>query len=397
LPRKFFPIAFTNGEIMGIVASPLLSPAADSPKHVGRKLTAEALLRRAGQRRQIQGLVGVSYVVDTGILLIYAHAGIIPVTIGPAFAVCGLLSVTGYILLSESGFTERFKDHYFVAPQLITSIVIMLAFAYIAPEVGVMFLCTLFVVFTCGSLRSTPWQTAMVWTAMALGLAGLFLLTDKPIAIPNGTYLERFATMTVFILTIGRCMFLGVFSNSLRKSLYKSGLALKEAYRRIEELAELDDLTGSYNRRFIMRFLDDEIMRSHRTKAPCSIALIDLDWFKRVNDTYGHPTGDEVLRTFAITVFANIRGIDRFGRYGGEEFLLVLPDTPDDVATRLLNRLREIIAELDWSAFSPGMRVTVSAGIATLRADETPDALLARADRALYQAKAQGRNRIASA
>ena len=65
-------------------------------------------------------------------------------------------------------------------------------------------------------------------------------------------------------------------------------------------------------------------------KTPCSIALIDLDWFKRINDAYGHPTGDEVLRTFAITVFANIRSIDRFGRYGGEEFLLVLPDTPDD-------------------------------------------------------------------
>jgi diguanylate cyclase len=274
---------------------------------------------------------------------------------------------------------------------------IMLAFTYIAPEVGVMFLCTLFVVFAFSSLRSSPWQAAVVWTTTALGVASLFLLTDKPISLPHGNYLERFATMTVFILTIGRCMFLGVFSNSLRKSLYKSGLALKEAYRRIEELAELDDLTGSYNRRFIMRFLDDEIMRSHRTKAPCTIALIDLDWFKRVNDTYGHPTGDEVLRTFAITVFANIRGIDRFGRYGGEEFLLVLPDTPDDVATRLLNRLREIIAELDWSAFSPGMRVTVSAGIATLRPDETPDALLARADRALYQAKAQGRNRIASA
>jgi len=74
-----------------------------------------------------------------------------------------------------------------------------------------------------------------------------------------------------------------------------------------------------------MRMLDDARARAHRKKTPCSIALIDLDWFKLINDTYGHPTGDEVLRTFAITVFANIRNIDRFGRYGGEEFLLVLP------------------------------------------------------------------------
>jgi diguanylate cyclase (GGDEF)-like protein len=215
--------------------------------------------------------------------------------------------------------------------------------------------------------------------------------------MPHETYLERFATMTVFVLTIGRCMFLGIFSSTMRQTLYKNGLELKEAYKRIEELAALDELTGSFNRRCIMRMLDDEITRTQRTKATCSIALIDLDWFKRINDTYGHPTGDEVLRTFAISVFANIRDFDRFGRFGGEEFLLVLPDTADDAAVRILDRLRAIIAELDWSAFSPGMRVTVSAGVTTLRPDETADTFLARADRALYEAKARGRNRIASA
>ena len=104
-----------------------------------------------------------------------------------------------------------------------------------------------------------------------------------------------------------------------------------------------------------------------------------------------------MLRTFAITMFANIRTIDRFGRYGGEEFLLVLPNTPVEAAARLLDRLRAIVADLDWSAFSPGMRVTFSAGVATLRTDEHSDSFLARADKALYASKAQGRNRITSA
>ena len=382
---------------MGIAASPFLSPTADRLNGVRRALTAEALVRRARQRRQIQSAIGISYVVDAIILLVYAHAGTTSPTIGPAFAICGLLSVTGYILLSESGVTERFKDHYFVVPQSIISVIIMLAFTYIAPEVGVMFLCTLFVVFAFSSLRATPWQTAVVWTAAALGLAGLFLLTDKPISLPHETYLERFATMMVFILTVGRCMFIGIFSSAMRASLYRSGLALKEANLRIEELAELDDLTGSLNRRCIMRFLNDEIARARRANVPCSIALIDLDWFKRINDTYGHPTGDEVLKTFAITVFANIRSVDRFGRYGGEEFLLVLPETSVDVAVPLLDRLRSIIAGLDWSAFAPGMQVTVSAGVATLKAGETADLFLARADGALYKAKEQGRNRTSSA
>jgi diguanylate cyclase (GGDEF)-like protein len=146
-----------------------------------------------------------------------------------------------------------------------------------------------------------------------------------------------------------------------------------------------------------MGVLDEEIARAHRNQTPFSVALIDLDWFKRINDTYGHPTGDEVLRTFAITVFANVRPIDKFGRYGGEEFLLLLPDTSDEGAARILDRLRSIIADLDWSAFSPGMQVTISAGVATLKPNETPDIILARADSALYAAKARGRNRIASA
>jgi diguanylate cyclase (GGDEF)-like protein len=386
----------TDGETMGTAAS-FLNPIAPEFETTGSQPSAKALARRAAQRRQIQGMIGVSYVIDAGILLLYAYAGTIPLVIGPAFAISGLALIALSILISELGINERFKDHYLVAPQSAANMMIMLVFTYIAPQVGVMFLCTLFTVFSFSSLRATPGQTAVVWTAMAFGLAALFLLTDKPIAMPHGNHLERFATMLVFILTIGRCMFLGIFSTSLKQSLYLSGLKLKEAYKRIEELAELDELTGSFNRRCIMRMLDEEIARAGRGGSPCSIALIDLDHFKRVNDAFGHPTGDEVLRTFAITMFANIRSIDRFGRYGGEEFLLILPDMAPEGAARALDRLRAIVADLDWSAFSPGMNVTLSASVATLKPEETPDTFLARADSALYAAKARGRNRIASA
>jgi diguanylate cyclase len=382
---------------MSTTASPFLNPIAAELEGVGPAPTAKVLSRRARQRRQIQAMIAASYLIDGALLSLYAYAGTVPQTLGPAFAASGLLSVAVYLMLSETGITERFKDHYFVVPQLFVSLAIMLVFTYIAPEVGVMFLCTLFLVFNFGSLRSNPWQSATLWAAMAAGLAGLFLLTDKPIGMPNGNMLERLATALMFTLTIGRCMFLGIFSSSMRHSLYQSGQKLREAYRRIEELAELDELTGAFNRRCIMRMLEEEISRSQRHNSPCSIALIDLDHFKRINDAYGHPTGDEVLRTFAITSFANIRAIDRFGRYGGEEFLLVLPDTTEQSAARMLDRLCAIIANLDWSAFSPGMRVTISAGVATLRPNETSDNFLARADRALYAAKARGRNLITSA
>ena len=378
---------------MGSTATPFLSPIAEG---AGPTPTATTLSHRAQQRRQIQGLIAASYLIDGLVLLVFAKAGSVPLTIAPTYVATCLLSVTFYLVLSETGFTERFKDHFFVVPQLCISVAIMLAFAYAAPDVGMMFLCSLFLVVNFGSLRSTPAQSALICTMITAGTVFLFLLTDKPIGLPHGSQLERFATMLVFVLGIGRCLFVGIFSSSMRQSLYQSGLKLKEAYRRIEELAELDELTGAFNRRSIMRMLDEEIARSGRLKLPCSVALIDLDFFKRINDLYGHPTGDEVLRTFAITVFANIRTIDRLGRYGGEEFLLILPDTDAASAARMLNRLRAIVAELDWSAFSAGTQVTMSAGVTALRPNESSDSLLARADGALYASKARGRNRITS-
>jgi diguanylate cyclase len=380
---------------MGTAASSFVNPA--ELDGVGSQPTAKARSRRARQRRGILAMIGGSCVIDAGVLLLYAQAGTTPWMVGPAYGGCGVVMTAVFLVLSEFGFNDRFSDHYLVAPQSTAFMLIPLAFAFIAPEVGGLFLCTLFIVFSFSSLRSTPQQTMMIWTAMTIGLAVLFLLTDKPIALPHDSYLERFATLLVLVLSIGRCMFLGIFSSSMKQSLYQNGLKLKEAYKRIEELAELDELTGSYNRRCIMRMLDEEIARAARNGSPCSVALIDLDWFKRINDAFGHPTGDEVLRTFAITMFANIRANDRFGRYGGEEFLLVLPDMDTSGAVRALNRLRAIISDLDWSAFSPSMKVTISAGVATLKQNETPDTFLARADSALYAAKARGRNRITHA
>ncbi len=382
---------------MGSAASSFLGPIAGALENGRPRLTAERLARRSKQRRQIQTMIASCFVLDAVVLLTYAYAGTTSVTVAAAYAVSGLALVALYVILSERGFNERFRDHYLVAPQSAVNMVNLLVFTYIAPEVGVLFLCNLFVVFGFGALRTSARQTAVIWTVMVAGLAVLFLWTDKPIGMPTGTKIERLATMMVFALTIGRCMFLGILSSSIQQSLYQSGVKLKEAYKRIEELAELDELTGAVNRRSIMRMLEEEIARCARNGSSCAVALIDLDHFKRINDVFGHPTGDEALRTFAISMFANIRSIDRFGRYGGEEFLLVLPDLSLEDAMRALERLRAIIADLDWSAFSPGMKVTISAGVATLRPNENSDTLLARADGALYAAKARGRNRIASA
>ncbi|MBN8974860.1 MAG: GGDEF domain-containing protein [Rhizobiales bacterium] len=382
---------------MQTAATSLSSLFAAPPADNEKRSSLGARRRRVRIRRQMIGYICISYFVDALLLSVYAATGAISWVIAPAYLTCGIGSALGFGILYETRLGKRYDDSFLVIPQAVVGLLIMLVFAWHAPQAGFLFLCNLFIVFSFSSLRASARETAVVWTAMAIGLLVLFLGANKQIGLPLETFPDRVATMIAFALTIGRCMFIGIFSNSLRESLYNKSRQLKEAYRRIEELAELDELTGSFNRRCIMRMLDDEVARAQRSKTPCAVALIDLDWFKRINDSHGHPIGDEVLRTFAITVFANIRGIDRFGRYGGEEFLLIMPETSATAAASILDRLRLIVAELDWSAFSSGMAVTISAGVAELSPTETPDALLARADEALYAAKEAGRNQVASA
>jgi diguanylate cyclase len=359
--------------------------------------TPQLLGLRLLRRRKVLQLIAGTYAIDVVLLLLYAQAGTVPLSIGLGYAACGVVFIAVFATLSETGFNDRFRDHHFVVPHATVATLQLLAFNCLAPQIGAQFICTQFIVISFSALRSTPLQCVLMWLLGATGLAALFLLAELPLSIPLGSPFERAVTVLMLVMTTGRCMFLGIFANSQRASLYKRGLELSAVNRKIEELAELDELTGSYNRRCIMRMLDDEIARSQRTHTSCCIALIDLDWFKRINDTYGHPTGDEVLRTFAITVFANIRSIDKFGRYGGEEFLLVLPETSEDTATQMLDRLRSLVTMLDWSAFSEGLTVTISAGVAKLVPTDTSDTLLARADKALYVAKKRGRNRIARA
>jgi diguanylate cyclase (GGDEF)-like protein len=382
---------------MSSAASLLQGQGADRALARPDQLPSELLKRRAGQRRQMLVLQAVSCLLITLVLLIYCYAGTISILIPSAYFLSGITLIGIFVVLSETYVNDRFEDHHLTIFQVGGHVALQLGFLLAAPEIGYAFLSILFLIFSFGALRMASRQATIAWTLTTLGLVPIFLLTNTPIGMPVATPIERLAAMLCYVLMIGQCAFVGLYGSSLRKRLYNRSFELKAAYRRIEELAELDELTGTFNRRCIMRMLDDEIARAHRVNTPCSIALIDLDWFKRINDNYGHPTGDEVLRTFAITVFANIRTIDRFGRYGGEEFLLMLPDTSGDSAARILDRLRAIIADLDWSAFSPGMQVTISAGVATLEPDETADALLARADGALYSAKARGRNQITNA
>jgi diguanylate cyclase len=352
--------------------------------------------RRVAQRRPAYIAQAVSYVIDGAILFAYAGIGVTTITTGLVYLTLRLAVVGVAFFLSETRATDRLRDHYLFVPLSLVSITIQVGAIYLVPQIGFYFIAIIFVVLGFGALRMTARQTGIVWAYATLGLAFLFLMTDKPISIPMADATERALALACFVSTLARCAGAGLYGSSMREQLYRRSNALAAANARIEELAQIDELTGAYNRRYIMKSLGEKITRIQHGAHGC-IALIDLDHFKRINDRFGHPVGDEVLRRFARTIFSNIRMIDKLGRYGGEEFLLVLPDTSADQAMQIVERLRGIIADQDWSAVAPDLTLTISAGLSEIASNDTPEDLLARADRALYRAKDAGRNRVLAA
>jgi diguanylate cyclase (GGDEF)-like protein len=361
-----------------------------------RDLRKDSALRIA-RRRTAYIAQASSYLIDAAILLLYAMIGVTTVATGVVYLAIRLAVVGIAAYLSEIQVNDRFKDPYLTVPLSIVSIIVQIGAIYLVPQIGFYFISIIFVVLGFAALRMSARQTGIVWSTATLGLALLFLMTDKPIGIPMATATERALALACFVSALGRCASAGLYGSSMRELLYRRSNDLAAANVRIEELAQLDELTGALNRRYIMKCLNDEIAKAQRNATTCCIAIIDLDHFKKINDHFGHPVGDEVLRAFAISVFANIRTIDRFGRQGGEEFLLILPDTDIDLAIQTLDRLRGLITELNWSAIAQDLTLTISAGISAIRHNDTPEDILARADLALYRAKDTGRDRVVAA
>lgn len=175
---------------------------------------------------------------------------------------------------------------------------------------------------------------------------------------------------------------------------------LKKANEEIRLVSQTDPLTGIYNRGYLTDHLPNEINRARRYGHPLSLALCDIDYFKKVNDTFGHLAGDQVLKEFVRNITGSIRGgVDWVARYGGEEFMIILPETDCDGACIFAERLRNKIAQKEVTIQGGGIRITASFGITDFDAD-TPDekvsfeAMINRADKYLYQAKRKGRNRV---
>jgi diguanylate cyclase (GGDEF)-like protein len=288
-----------------------------------------------------------------------------------------------------SGLNQRTKEKNLTAPIAFAGLAVMLWTLYSAPGSRLIFTPFLFVLLAYGMYRLTQ-RTMLLLSAGALlgylAIIGPHYLQRMP-SIDIGYELLHWLVLALalpgFVVLTGR-------ARRLHIALYQAGIRIRD----IEEHARRDPLLGCYNRRYMIAALEEQKRISDETRVPLCLAVIDLDHFKSINDEVGHLAGDEVLRNFACIAQENVRQDDVFGRYGGEEFLLILPATPLLAALNTAERIREQV-ERHCRQAELRRAVTVSIGLTQYIPGESVLDLFSRTDSAMYLAKRRGRNRVA--
>lgn len=251
--------------------------------------------------------------------------------------------------------------------------------------------------------RDGLWWLAWV-VILALGLGIFFTMTPEAV-MEKIAYQFPLARTTLWVLRSGLLLLLALFiaytfltertNHAMLKEILKKNVSA-ELYR---ELAATDDLTGLYNRRKFYDFLQDELERAKRYDHPLSIIMVDVDNFKQYNDLNGHLEGDEVLKRLSFLLKENLRSPDIPCRYGGEEFLIILPHTAKERALFVAERLRRVIQETTflWQGAMIAGKITISGGVISYPEDGiNPIELVDRVDKALYEAKRRGKNHVFS-
>lgn len=241
-------------------------------------------------------------------------------------------------------------------------------------------------------LTLTPRQTQRLgsWTLASIVTTSAVCTWWRPAEFP---WRLEVLHMGIALSILPVMLMAAVWVSRLRRTESQQTEQLREMTAKLEVLAQRDELTGLFNRRYMMGMLEAEFKRAQRGGPPLTIAMLDLDHFKRTNDTLGHHTGDRVLQVFAQAAGIKLRGTDVLCRWGGEEFLLLMPDTSAASAIMAVQRIRQELEMVGFRVEGHPVRITFSAGVAQWTAAVSVDQLLEQADKALYRAKDAGRNR----
>lgn len=307
-----------------------------------------------------------------------------------ALNVAGMLS--GYPIV-RSGKSMHWSDPALVLPQMMGA-QLLACFAYAtAPDARGALMQWMCFIQVFGLFSLSPGEVKRSGIGSILLLV-LMLFIASSLGLPSFQTGEQTLRVVVQGTIMGVLCWVSYHYSLMRSRVRLQKQELTGAVKAVQDIIEHDALTGLYNRRHMQILLQAEMDRCRRSRHRFCIALVDLDHFKFVNETYGPHVGDEVLKNFARHARMILRETDVLARWGGEEFLLILPDTnPAERARVGLERLRRSLLLQTMTTQAPDWRATFSAGIAVYHEGESMDEVLDRADRALYQAKSQGRSR----
>jgi diguanylate cyclase (GGDEF)-like protein len=206
--------------------------------------------------------------------------------------------------------------------------------------------------------------------------------------------LDSFADFLNRIFALDTYLAVEAYRRYEAEEMTKSLEDLRQEAARLHHRAHVDELTGVSNYSRLMDIFDHQIEVAKRKQKPLCVMMSDLDHFKNINDVYGHLAGDEVLRHVAERIQATVRDFDVVGRFGGEEFIIILVNTDRQLALTIGERIRHEIAATPIHTKGQNIPITISIGLAMLRADEDKESVITRADKAMYEAKRMGRNRL---
>ena len=354
--------------------------------------------KRQRIRLAMSGLAALLMVCCLVVMNSVAAAGLASTAEVRVWTACSVLGLIAVYAAIRSGWSRRFKDPALTLAQILYAITCCAAaFVIAGPARGVTLpILAIILMFGIFGLTTRQMLGVLVYSLVAFGVAsGVVAARDEP-DYPTVVAAAYVGMVVVVLLS---STFLTTRVQSTREHLRRQKAELAQALEQIRQLATHDDLTGLLNRRAMLDRMQLEQHRSLRSGSPLLIAQLDIDHFKAVNDTHGHAAGDLVLQSFADTVRRNVRDTDVLARWGGEEFVLLLCDTPAADAVTLMERLRQAVQAMQVPVAQGGqpITVTVSIGLARHTPADPLAGTLERADRALYAAKAGGRNRVVPA
>jgi diguanylate cyclase (GGDEF)-like protein len=337
-------------------------------------------------------LAAATSCLTVGLVAMIAWAGYLPWVVVLRYGLLVLAAIVGFYGVIRVGLNRRLSDPSLTIPQLVVSgLVITYALRW-GTATQPAFLALYLLAFMFGGLRLNTRQMLGVALFYAGCYAAILWLSDE--FRPDSPERARaWFRLVFFVIVLAWLSVLGGYINGLRTRLRLANQALTDALHKAESLARRDGLTGCHNRMSLAELLQIETKRAARGST-FSVCVMDVDHFKSINDNFGHHAGDAVLKGVARTMIESLRATDIIVRFGGEEFLVLFPQTDAKSAALVAERLRVALEQERFDALPQGQHVTVSMGIAEHEPGDTAEQTISRADAALYEAKNLGRNRV---